>query len=236
MPQNETNHTSGAVEYLTTAFPELTEGENQVATVVRYAQRMGFDGYTSFRLHPAQKCSSDSDVVLDFPRADGSVEDRGSRMLRANIESMRLTLEEMYFASLIAAGKIAFAESDFCRAALLLSGMRESDLLVAVSHSGRSGETLRVLRCAKAAGIRTVGITTLAGTEFAESADLTLFTKTRESPLHNVAISSRISQFAVLDALYMAYMTARLRVLRRQQRASRGLHAPARASVSGALQ
>ncbi len=266
MKINESSRSGDAIEYITETFPELTEGEKQVAayllenlesalsmsvhtlaakagvsvaTVVRYAQHMGFDGYKSFRLHLAQRFSSSSDPVLDFPTTDGGIEDRVTRMLKANTDAIRLTLEEMDFSVLTAAaeaiknaerllffgtgtsnvvccdamlkyrraGKLAFAESDSYNAALIVSGMKPSDVLVAVSHSGRNGDTLRVLKSAKQAGVKTVGITTFSGTVFAEYADLTLYTKTRESSLHNVSISSRISQFAVLDALYMAYLT-----------------------------
>lgn len=88
-----------------------------------------------------------------------------------------------------------------------MSGMGKDDLLVAVSHSGQNADTLKVLNTANKNGIGTLAITTFLKSEIAESADLVLATKTRESPYRNVAISSRISQFAVMDSLFMAYLT-----------------------------
>ena len=56
-------------------------------------------------------------------------------------------------------------------------------------------------------GITTVAVTTFSNSNICKTADYTLLTQTRESPLHKIAITSRVSQFAMMDSLFMAYLT-----------------------------
>ena len=266
MTFTEINRHEDAVQFLTSRYAGLTDSEKQiadyliknlesalsmsvhtlakesgvsVATIVRYAQHMGFDGYKSFRLHLA-KCRIDSeDFVLDFPETPGSVDRQVTRVLRASMETLNLTLEEMDYPTLSAiaarilradqllffgtgtssivcsdamlkyqrTGKKAFATGDVYSAALMLANFGEDDLLIIISHSGENADALRVLQTAKDAGLHTAAITTIEGSPIAKLAEALLYTKTRESPLHNVSITSRISQFAMTDALFMAYLT-----------------------------
>ena len=84
--------------------------------------------------------------------------------------------------------------------------MAENDVLIAVSHSGQNKDTCKAVEIAKNSGIKTLAVTTFSESKISTIADYVLLTKTRESPLHKIAISSRISQFAVMDSLLMACM------------------------------
>ena len=266
MANTEIHHQEDAVQFLTSRYNELTDGEKQiadyliknlesalnmsvhtlakksgvsVATIVRYAQHMGFDGYKTFRLHLAKCRIGSEDFVLDFPETPGSVDGQVTRVLRASMETLHLTLEGMNYPVLTAVaerikcadqllffgtgtsnivcsdamlkyqrtGKKAFAAGDVYSAALVLANFSGDDLLVVISHSGENADSLRVLQTAKDAGLHTAAITTFEGSPIARLAEAVLYTKTRESPLHNVSITSRISQFAMTDALFMAYLT-----------------------------
>lgn len=266
MPNSEIRRQGDAVEFLTGRYTELTDGEKQivdylinnlesalamsvhtlakesgvsVATIVRYAQHMGFDGYKSFRLHLAKCTPGSEDFVLDFPHTDSSMKGQVTRVLKASMEAIHLTLDEMDYTALESSaavirdaghllffgtgtssivcddamlkyqrsGKRAASVCDLYSAALELANFKPDDVLIVISHSGENADTLRVLETAKNAGVRTIAVTTFSGSAIAKTADLVLYTKTRESPLHNVSITSRISQFAVMDALFMAYLT-----------------------------
>ena len=67
-------------------------------------------------------------------------------------------------------------------------------------------ELIQKEKIAKNSGIKTLAVTTFSESKISIIADYVLLTKTRESPLHKIAISSRISQFAVMDSLLMACM------------------------------
>ena len=105
-------------------------------------------------------------------------------------------------------GKLAASYCDLHSAIAAMTNMSKDDILIAVSHSGQNKDTCGATLRAKKMGIKTLAITTFPESRISGIADYVLYTKTRESPLHKIAITSRISQFAVLDALVMATMVA----------------------------
>ncbi len=266
MSYPESHQQEDAVKFLTDRYTELTDSEKQiadylitnlepaltmsvhslakasrvsVATIVRFAQHMGFEGYKDFRMHLARCRFGNGDSVLNYPGKGSTVDKQVETVLRASIEALNMTLEGIDYIRLSSAaelvtkadqlllfgtgtsfivcsdavlkyqrsGKKAFAFSDVYSAALVLANFAKDDLLIVVSHSGENADTMRVLKTAKEKGAHTVAITTFEGSSIAELADTVLVTKTRESPLHNIAITSRFSQLAMMDALFMAYLT-----------------------------
>lgn len=105
-------------------------------------------------------------------------------------------------------GKLSSSYCDLHSATVAMANMNKNDILIAVSHSGQNKDTCGAVQMAKKMGIKTLAITTFSESSISGLADYVLYTKTRESPLHKIAITSRISQFAVLDALVMATMVA----------------------------
>lgn len=103
-------------------------------------------------------------------------------------------------------GKITGAYCDLHSATVAMANMNENDILIAVSHSGQNNDTCKAVEMAKHYGIKTLAVTTFSESKISTIADYVLLSKTRESPLHKIAITSRISQFAVLDSLLMACM------------------------------
>jgi DNA-binding MurR/RpiR family transcriptional regulator len=78
------------------------------------------------------------------------------------------------------------------------------DVAVALSHSGRTIETVEMLATARAHGATTVAITNFSTSPLAEAADHLLSTSVRETSFRSGAMSARHSQFLVLDLLYLA--------------------------------
>lgn len=103
-------------------------------------------------------------------------------------------------------GKHAESVGDVHYAVIQLSMMDEQDLVIGFSHSGENRDTCKILSLAHDMGIRTLAVTTFPGSPICRFADDILYTQTRESPLHKLAITSRASQFAVADALLMTYL------------------------------
>ncbi len=208
------------------------------ATVIRFAQQMGFEGYKELRLFLATNRPEHEDVILDLKKERGTIETKVSKVINADIEAMRLTLENLDFKVLedVAMaikqagqviffgtgtsfmvcsdtslkiqrlGKISSCYSDLHSLTVAMSNMNDNDMLVAVSHSGQNKDTCKAVEVAKESGIKTLAVTTFSESLISSLADYVLLTKTRESPLHKIAITSRISQFAVMDALIMAIM------------------------------
>lgn len=80
--------------------------------------------------------------------------------------------------------------------------------VLTVSHSGATHETVTSTRLAKAAGAKTVVITNFARSPIQSYADVVLSTMARETLFRTEAMTSRIAQLCVVDALIAALALA----------------------------
>lgn len=76
--------------------------------------------------------------------------------------------------------------------------------VLTISHSGATHETVAATRLAKEAGARTIVITNFARSPIQAYADTVLFTMARETRFRTEAMTSRIAQLCVVDALIAA--------------------------------
>ena len=76
--------------------------------------------------------------------------------------------------------------------------------VLTISHSGATHETVAATRLAKEAGARTIVITNFARSPIQAYADVVLFTMARETRFRTEAMTSRIAQLCVVDALIAA--------------------------------
>ncbi len=72
---------------------------------------------------------------------------------------------------------------------------------ITISHSGATHETVAATRLAKEAGAKTIVITNFARSPIQAFADIVLFTMARETRFRTEAMTSRIAQICVVDAL-----------------------------------
>ena len=211
-----------------------------VATVVRFAQHMGFEGYKEFRLYLAQIGNDQEDFILDFSKNENSTEKHINRLLSSCAECIGMTQKNLDYATLsyVArsirnSGKIAFfgigtsyvvcqdADMEFKRvgistdcacepisASAILLNMKPGDVVVGISHSGNNEFVASILSTAKKMKLITVAVTTFKNSKVCACADCILYSQTRESPMHKAAITSRVGQFAVMDSLFMTYLTS----------------------------
>lgn len=80
--------------------------------------------------------------------------------------------------------------------------------VLTISHSGATHETVASTRLAKEAGARTIVITNFARSPIQTYADIVLFTMARETRFRTEAMTSRIAQLCVVDALIAALALA----------------------------
>lgn len=106
-------------------------------------------------------------------------------------------------------GRIAIEWSDAHAAWTSASVLETGAVAIAISHSGRTFDTIEYLRLARAAGAKTVVITNFPDSPIAEHADVVLQTAARESPLRSGALGSRIAQLMVIDALFVGVVQQR---------------------------
>ncbi|MGI5128613.1 MurR/RpiR family transcriptional regulator [Pseudonocardia sp. CA-107938] len=82
--------------------------------------------------------------------------------------------------------------------------LRPGDVAIALSHSGRTTETVEMLAQARARGALTVALTNFVPSPIADAADHVLSTSVREPSFRSGAMSARHSQILVLDLIYLA--------------------------------
>lgn len=92
-----------------------------------------------------------------------------------------------------------------------------SDVVVVVSHTGSTTETISAASAAKRVGAQVIAITSFSTTPLTELADFNLVAGGRETAYRVEAMTSRFSHLLVLDSLYVALYLADLERSRNAQ-------------------
>lgn len=82
--------------------------------------------------------------------------------------------------------------------------LRAGDVVVGLSHSGTTVETVEVVRLAHDHGATTIAITNFPRSPIAKAVDIVLTTAARETALRAGATASRIAALTVVDCLFIA--------------------------------
>jgi DNA-binding MurR/RpiR family transcriptional regulator len=86
---------------LTSSIHTLAKETNvSIATVVRFAQHLGFEGYKDFRLYLAQCGNEQEDFILDFSKGEKSPEAQISKMLSSCSDCLSLTQQTIDYSLL----------------------------------------------------------------------------------------------------------------------------------------
>lgn len=86
------------------------------------------------------------------------------------------------------------------------SQLNENDVAVVISHSGANKDTINILKTAKKNGVKTIGITGFPKSFIGQNVDVALYTSAEETEYRSEALSSRIAQLSLIDALYVNLM------------------------------
>lgn len=98
----------------------------------------------------------------------------------------------------------AFIDSHF--QLMAASQMKKNDVAVVISHSGANKDTFNILRTTQESGAKTIAITAFPKSPIAQNATITLLTTSEETEFRSEALSSRIAQLSLIDALFVNLM------------------------------
>lgn len=104
---------------------------------------------------------------------------------------------------LLKLGRTALIDSDSHIQISNASALNEADVLLALSHSGRSLEPLRIAEVAKQRGATVISMTGLHPNPLLDLADIHLFTVADEERVRSSAITSRDAQLMLMDMLFI---------------------------------
>ncbi len=96
----------------------------------------------------------------------------------------------------------AIADNDL--QAMSASLLAKGDVVVAISHTGRNKALLYNLNLARDAGASIIAITNYGKSPITKLADVVLYTSSSETAFKSDALSSRIAELTLLDALFVA--------------------------------
>ncbi|MBO5725529.1 MAG: MurR/RpiR family transcriptional regulator [Clostridia bacterium] len=86
--------------------------------------------------------------------------------------------------------------------AIIASHLDSDSVAIGISHSGLSSDVVEALRIAKECNATTICITKHGDSPIIHASDIALFTKAEETRHSILALSSRIAQLAIFDAIY----------------------------------
>jgi DNA-binding MurR/RpiR family transcriptional regulator len=130
----------------------------------------------------------------------------GRKILLAGVGASFLVARDFSF-KLLKLGRTALTDSDSHIQIVNASGLSPDDVLVALSHSGRSIEVLRIAELAKARGARVISVTGLHPNPLIELADIHLYTVADEERVRSSAITARDAQLVLMDMLFILLLS-----------------------------
>ena len=199
------------------------------ATLVRFAKRLGFAGYQELKIAIAQEISTLSAENEQVVSSEScySIFSRKLRDALVALQETRFTLDpglmdaaaqKIMHAKRIAIfglgnsaaiahdaqhkflriGLDAMACSDNHLQAIIASHLDADSVAIGISHSGRSVDIVQALHLAQMNGASTIHDTS----PITEVSDICLYTKSDETENSILALSSRIAQLTIFDAIY----------------------------------
>ncbi|MGI8305852.1 MurR/RpiR family transcriptional regulator [Saccharopolyspora hattusasensis] len=206
------------------------------ATVVRFCQSIGYDGFRGLRIELATRALVTTGDTASPVSPDDDVATITDKVLRSGMAVITDTLATVDTDALAAAvDAIAAASRVECFAvgssipvaldlyyrllrlgvptsiatdphmqATSASHLSNTAVAFGISHTGRSFETHAAFRHARAAGAKTILITSYRGTPIGELTDIEIVVASPEPALRPDAGSSRLAHLAVVDAATVA--------------------------------
>ncbi|XOK58663.1 MurR/RpiR family transcriptional regulator [Paenibacillus elgii] len=156
----------------------------------------------------AKKCIEDTAQVLSPEQVDRAVTAllNASKTAFFGVGSSSFVAMDASF-KWIRLNRWSFVYSD--PQVMLLSGvmLQPGDVLVAISYSGKTKETLEVAAMAKEHGATVISITQVGNNPLHQMADIGLWVTATEAGMKRGDIGSRLAQTHVIDILYMSMIS-----------------------------
>ena len=189
-------------------------------TVMRACRAAGYDGFQDLKYHvlreltdgePKEVPVSDTNYCDDLRASQDAAApalDAAARLVRGSQRVALAGVGASYGVALIATdilftiGKQALPVQNEQMASFALAAPVNGLVVIAISHSGETQFPIQVVRMAREAGVKSIGLTNEPASELARAVDVLLPTQAIEQPRGSYAIAPRICQLAVLDALF----------------------------------
>ena len=106
--------------------------------------------------------------------------------------------------------KPCYAIEDTHINATMIANLKSNDVVIGISSSGETNETIKLIGLANSRSINTIGITRYGKTSLGKISKYNLYTPSSiETPFRSAATASRMSQLYIIDVLFMCYATSK---------------------------
>jgi len=110
----------------------------------------------------------------------------------------------------IRVNKSCYAMEDTHLNATMIANLDKNDLVIGISTSGETRETIKLIELASLRDINTIGITKYGKSTLGKLSKYNLYTPSSiETPFRSAATASRMSQLYIIDVLFMCYATSK---------------------------
>ena len=110
----------------------------------------------------------------------------------------------------IRVNKSCYAMEDTHLNATMVANLAKNDLVIGISTSGETRETIKLVELANLRDINTIGITKYGKSTLGKLSKYNLYTPSSiETPFRSAATASRMSQLYIIDVLFMCYATSK---------------------------
>ena len=209
------------------------------ATIVRFARRLGFDGYQQLKLSLAQEANvptlgehiskEDSafevfskvcdEIYMSLERTkkalSGDALEKACNALLSAKEILVFGLGNSASVALDASHKLfrlglnAHPYTDNHMQAIAASHVDENTVVLGISHSGSSKDIVQSMQLAGSRGATTIALTNYGKSPLNKVCRLVLSTVSDETNYSVLGLNSRIAQLAIVDTLY-SYLVCHL--------------------------
>ncbi|NME06834.1 MurR/RpiR family transcriptional regulator [Psychrobacillus sp. BL-248-WT-3] len=197
-------------------------------TVLRFCRKIGLKGYQEFKLTIAQNLSegerdkdnSEASNFIQSIRGNTikAIENTASMIIENDLEAAIELLNKARTISffgvgtsgitaldaksrLLRIGRPSEAITDSHLQAMSAATLTAEDVVVGLSISGSTRDTLEALEIAKMAGAKIIAITYYSRSPITQFADIVLLGGAKESPLEGGSLTAKISQLFIVDLL-----------------------------------
>ena len=195
-------------------------------TVIRFCKKIGFKGYQGFKLAIAQSQKSDipekneenSLIQTIAQNVTNAIETTAAMISEEELNAAIALLSQataIHFfgvgtsgvtakdaqSKLLRIGIHANLQSDPHFQAMSASIMSEGDVVIGLSVSGSTRDTVEAMKIAKENGDKTIAITYYHRSPITKQADIVLHGGTKEFPLEGGSLNAKIAQLFTIDLL-----------------------------------
>lgn len=202
------------------------------ATVVRFARRLGFDGYQNLKISIA-KDQNLSNLNENITKDDCAFEvfEKVCNDIYCSLEKTKTAIDknelENACKSIISANKILLfglgnsasvamdgahkllrlgfnvsCYTDNHMQSIAAAHLKKGDVVISISHSGSSKDIVQATELAKINGATTIALTNKGKSPLIKYCDYVLNTVSDETNYTILGLNSRIAQLAIIDAIY----------------------------------